>query len=137
MTVDILYDFPINIGGCDFIMDIVIADVEYRYDFPVILGRGFFAQSGLIQDAEQGRTIIRTLENYQVFVVTYPGYDIDVSQTPQWLLLKSIVDDYARRGVEEEIATGYMTEEENDSEDDQEEIKEPEGRKTSFEQETT
>jgi len=50
-----------------------------------------------------------------------------MSETPEWVFLKRIVDDYARRGVEEEIAMGYMTEEESDSED-QEEDKELESQ---------
>jgi len=61
--------------------------------------------------------------------VTYPEYDVDVSQTPEWLLLKRIVDDYAIRGFEEEIAIGHMTEEEYDYEvEEEDEIKEPEGK---------
>jgi len=50
MAIDILYEFPINIGGCNFILDIVIADTRDRYDFPLILRRGLFSQPGLILD---------------------------------------------------------------------------------------
>jgi len=81
MVIDILYDFPINIGGYDFIMDIITTDTGDRYGFPLILARGFFAQSGLIMDAEQGWAIIRILEDYQMFVVVCPEYEIDTSQT--------------------------------------------------------
>jgi len=70
MEVGILHDFPINIGGVNFSLDIVIDDTRDKFDFPIILGRSFFAQTGLILDGEQERTIIKTQEEYQVFVVT-------------------------------------------------------------------
>jgi hypothetical protein len=37
-AIDILKNFPINIGGFDYSLDIVIADTRVRYDFPLILG---------------------------------------------------------------------------------------------------
>jgi len=50
----ILNFFPINIGGFNYSLDIVIADTRGRYDFPLILGRNFFAQRGLLLDGKQG-----------------------------------------------------------------------------------
>jgi len=39
----VLKDFPFNIGGFDYCLDIVIADTRGIYEFPLILGRKFFA----------------------------------------------------------------------------------------------
>jgi len=64
---------------------------------------------------------------HQVFIVTYPKYEIDVIQTPEWLFIKEIMDEFAIKGVEEEISMGYMTEEEFDCED-KEEDKDHEGQ---------
>lgn len=83
-------------------MDIVIVDTNDKYNFPIILGRLFFAQTSLIFDAEQGRTIIRTQKKYQVFLVTHLEYVEDLSQTPKWIFLKGVVEEHARSGVEEE-----------------------------------
>jgi hypothetical protein len=57
-VVGMLKNFPINIGGIDYCLDIVIANTRGRYDFALILGRKFFAQGGLILDGEQGQTTI-------------------------------------------------------------------------------
>jgi len=84
MAVGILYNFPINIRGIDFSLDIVIADTRDKYDFPIILGRLFFSQTGLILDGEHGHTI-RTPKEYQVFVVIYPEYEEDLSKTRKWI----------------------------------------------------
>jgi hypothetical protein len=105
-------------------LDIVIADTRHKYDFPLILWRGFFAQAGLILEGEEGQTIITTPEDYQVFDVTYPEYDL--SQTPERLLLKGVVDAYSRKGVEEEKARRYIPNEDSDFEDEEED-KKPEG----------
>jgi len=43
-TVGILKNFPINIGGFDLYLNIIIADTRDRYDFPPISGRKFFVQ---------------------------------------------------------------------------------------------
>jgi hypothetical protein len=60
----------------------------------MILGRSFFALANLILDGEQGKTIIRTQDEYQVFAVTYPEvYQKNLSQTQEWLFLKGIVDE--------------------------------------------
>jgi hypothetical protein len=75
-------------------------------------------------DGQQGGTIIRTPEEYQVFDVTYPVYKEDLSQTPE-LLLKGVVDAYVRKGVEEEEAKGCLLDEDSDFEDEEED-KEPE-----------
>jgi len=127
MAIDILYNIPINIGSVDFSLDIVIADTRDMYDFSIILGRSFFAQASLIFYGEQGRTIIRTPEEYQIFDVTYPMYKEDLSQTPELLLLKGVVDAYTRKGVEEEEARGYLHNEDSHFEDEEED-KEPEGQ---------
>ena len=47
-----------------------------------------------------------------MFIVTYPEYD--ASQTPEWIFIKGVVDDYARKGVEEEEARGYLLDEDSD-----------------------
>jgi len=62
-----------------------------------------------------------------VFAVTYLEYNEDVSQTQEWIFLKGVVDEQARRGVEEEQTRGYLPDEDSDFED-QEEDKEPEGQ---------
>jgi len=71
-AIGILKIFPINIGGFDYCLDIVIANTGGRYNFQLILGRKFFAQGGLILDGEQGETTIGTSRLYNVLAVTYP-----------------------------------------------------------------
>ena len=67
----VLKNIPINIGGFDNCLNIVIADTKGIYEFPLILDRKFFAQGGLLLDGEQGKTTIRTSKLYDVFAVTY------------------------------------------------------------------
>ncbi|AES97709.1 hypothetical protein MTR_5g058690 [Medicago truncatula] len=52
--------------------------------------------------------------------------EYDASQIFEWRLVKGVVDDYARRKIEEEEARGYPSDEDYDFEED-DEIKEPEG----------
>jgi len=84
-----------------------------------------FAQGGLLLDSEQVETTIITSKQYDVFFVTYSEYG--ASQTFDWRLVKGVVDDYARREIEEEEARGYPSDEDYDIEEE-EKIKEPEGR---------
>jgi hypothetical protein len=74
-----LKNFPLNIEGFNYYLDIVIADTRGRYEFQLILGRKFFAQGGQLLDGEQRETTIRTSKLYDVFAVTYLDYD--ASQT--------------------------------------------------------
>lgn len=60
-----------------------------------------------------------------MFAVTYSEYD--ASQTFEWRFFKGVVDDYARRKIEEEEARGYPSDEHYDFKE-KEEIKEPEGQ---------
>jgi len=120
----VLKNFPLNIGGFDYCLDIVVADTRGKYEFPLILGRKFFAQVGLLLDVEQGETTIRTSKLYDVFSVTYSEYD--ASQTFEWRLIKEVVDDFAQRKIEEEEVRGYPSDEDYEFEEE-EEIKEPEG----------
>jgi len=76
---------------------------------------------------KQGQTIIRTPKEHKMFVVIDHEYEINLSQTPNWLLLKGVVDAYARKGVEEENPRGYLPYEDSDFEDEEED-KEPKGQ---------
>jgi hypothetical protein len=49
-----MYDFSINIGGFDFNLDIVVANIREKTNFPMILGRSFFTTANLILDGEHG-----------------------------------------------------------------------------------
>lgn len=60
-----------------------------------------------------------------MFAVTYPNYD--ASHTPELIFIKGMVDDYARRGVEEEEARRYLLDKDSDFEEEDED-NEPEGR---------
>jgi len=99
-------------------------------EYPLIIGRTFFTVANLILDGEQGKTIVRTQDEYKSFKVTYhemEDYYEQINQSPEWLFIKGVIDAYAKRKVVEEEARENLTAEDCDQVEWYED-KEPEGQ---------